>query len=567
MYKNVCSSLKEALDITAHLKPLVPHFKSIESAEFSELTKLFPPLMHAVCLVYANSEYYNSPARIIILMQEICNLLMSLVKKHIDPETVFQIEVEEALDKVNLSLITLKEFKNCFKEYKEKVPSYFQDKKPKSWSFQEHLIFKKYDTFLDRLKILSEFCNTSNQFLKLEKVEVGGLRGKLLTESVKKVFNQFKDLYATFGLKTYDCSDPEDKGFPKDFKKFNKEVWMMDRRLGATLTRAFDDCSSSDAIFKLFDIFGNLLKRGLIALEVSDKMPLLAVILNEEIDNAKEVFEKQQAMIKHNSKFKTEKNVPIASGQLKFSSQLRLKITKSVKAFKNVNHPICYSQEGELVFKKYKKLNKKLIEYENKVFKNWLATAEEQTKIGLEQPLMERVKWKKIKGTLRVNFSKSAMEVLTEVQYMKKFFPSRKIPSSIEDTFKRFQEFRNYINMLNSVVDLYNYMKTSTTDVERNLIMLDMTKLDKNIKKAETVLNWNSKNLLEYIEALLMEVAGINKRVREAQDNVIKIYNEISQFEDKPLFTRIKTRYVKYFEDSIYELLSNYNLFEVKILY
>lgn len=242
------------------------------------------------------------------------------------------IKVEEALDKVNVSITTLKEFRNCFKKYKAKVPSYFKEgKKPKKWQFQENLIFEKYDTFLDRLKIIYEFCNTSNQFLKLEKVEIGGIRGKLLTESVRKVFNQFKDLYATFGLKTYDCCNPEDNGFPNDFKKFNSQVWMMDRRLGAALTRGFDDCTSSAAIFKLFDIFGNLMKRGLIALEVSEKMPLLVVRLHEELDNAKHIFEKQQNRIKQNIRLNIERNVPIAAGQLKFSSQLRKKITESVK--------------------------------------------------------------------------------------------------------------------------------------------------------------------------------------------------------------------------------------------
>ena len=98
--------------------------------------------------------------------------------------------------------------------------------------------------------------------------------------------------------------------------------------------------------------------------------------------------------------------------------------------------------------------------------------------------------------------------------------------------------------MLDMIVDLYNYLRTTTTDVERTLIMLEMTKLDEKIKKAETILNWNSENLLEYIKELLLEVESINRRVREAQDNVIKIYKEISKFQDKPLFTRIKIRYV-----------------------
>ena len=121
MFRNVCASMYEALDITMHLRPLVPHikvsmtsqgqtiwffsrtenklflfiilFKALEAAEFAELRPLFSPLMHTVCLIYSNSKHYNSPSRLIVLMKEVCNLLIGMARKHIDPATLFQIEV------------------------------------------------------------------------------------------------------------------------------------------------------------------------------------------------------------------------------------------------------------------------------------------------------------------------------------------------------------------------------------------------------------------------------------------------------------------------------------------
>ena len=41
-------------------------------------------------IVYANSKYYNSPARIIVLMQEQCNLLIDIARKYLDPASLFQ---------------------------------------------------------------------------------------------------------------------------------------------------------------------------------------------------------------------------------------------------------------------------------------------------------------------------------------------------------------------------------------------------------------------------------------------------------------------------------------------
>ena len=78
-----------------------------------------------------------------------------MARSYLDPVSIFQIEVnsklslekqfgkygtiqvEEALEKVKVSIRNLKEFKTCFQEYKSRLPSYFTgDKTPKTWEFQ-----------------------------------------------------------------------------------------------------------------------------------------------------------------------------------------------------------------------------------------------------------------------------------------------------------------------------------------------------------------------------------------------------------------------------------------------
>ena len=66
-------------------------FQSLETFEFPDIIPLLRPLMHCVCLVYSNSLYYNSPARIIVLMQETCNLLIDNARKFMDPASLFQV--------------------------------------------------------------------------------------------------------------------------------------------------------------------------------------------------------------------------------------------------------------------------------------------------------------------------------------------------------------------------------------------------------------------------------------------------------------------------------------------
>jgi len=75
-----CAALHEAQDINLHLKPLRSHIEDIEQAEFDEAIKFIAPMMHVTCLVWANSKYYCTPARIIVLLQEICNLFIHQVR-------------------------------------------------------------------------------------------------------------------------------------------------------------------------------------------------------------------------------------------------------------------------------------------------------------------------------------------------------------------------------------------------------------------------------------------------------------------------------------------------------
>lgn len=72
------SALDEAININIYLTPLRHHFEDYEQAEFDESIPFLAPMMHTVCLVWANSRY-NTPARIIVMLQEMCNLIIEQV--------------------------------------------------------------------------------------------------------------------------------------------------------------------------------------------------------------------------------------------------------------------------------------------------------------------------------------------------------------------------------------------------------------------------------------------------------------------------------------------------------
>ena len=84
------------------------------------------------------------------------------------------------------------------------------------------------------------------------------------------------------------------------------------------------------------------------------------------------------------------------------------------------------------------------------------------------------------------------MEVLVEVQVLKKDFPDKKIPRIAEEIFERFDKFRFYNNTLEKMVDLYNYLRLNCNPEEFKLIEEEIMSFDQDLEPAENTLTWHS---------------------------------------------------------------------------
>lgn len=110
-------------------------------------------MMHCVCLIWGHSKYYCSAARIIVLMQEICNLLIEQTRSYLGGSSIFQTDPEEGLVRAGIAVKTLVYFRELYDNCRQHLPVYFPETSdPKNWDFLPHLVFKRFDKFLARLK-------------------------------------------------------------------------------------------------------------------------------------------------------------------------------------------------------------------------------------------------------------------------------------------------------------------------------------------------------------------------------------------------------------------------------
>lgn len=72
-------ALLEAEGIELYLCPLRRLITSLEERSFPHIDTLLPPLFHTLCLIWSHSQYYCTPQRMVVLLQEFCNLIIEKV--------------------------------------------------------------------------------------------------------------------------------------------------------------------------------------------------------------------------------------------------------------------------------------------------------------------------------------------------------------------------------------------------------------------------------------------------------------------------------------------------------
>ncbi|CAC5361897.1 DNAH [Mytilus coruscus] len=417
IFRDVVAALEETHDINMFLRPLRHHFEDYEQKDFDESGPLLPPMMHTVCLTWVHSTYYRSPGRIIVLLQEISNMLINQARTFLDPSDIFNADIEpgDTKDKVQKAVNVLKTFKETYEDHKAKLHSYFSgDQEPVEWEFTPKLVFPRFDKFTARLEMIIEMFGTISEFMKLERIEIGGIKGKVLSQQVLQLFEEFQTVFREFTKNTYDCLDPMNMEFVRDYKVFKEKVKDFDRRLATISCHAFDDCGTIESVFKFLAIMGSLLDRELVKLDIDNRYPLVVEMMHDELDTVKKMYDQQMAL-KQEGKLLLHKNMPMMSGMLRWSAEMSARISGPMTDFKQFEHPCMSGNRAKLVFTKYEEMCGLLKQLNNETYNDWIGGVDEICAFNLKQPLITRDSETNL---VKVNFDPKLTAVLREVKYL-----------------------------------------------------------------------------------------------------------------------------------------------------
>uniref|UniRef100_A0A8C6JJL6 Dynein heavy chain tail domain-containing protein n=1 Tax=Melopsittacus undulatus TaxID=13146 RepID=A0A8C6JJL6_MELUD len=324
------------------------------------LPQLQPYLDRALCtvrLLRATCLHYSSPVRVVVILQEICNLLIHLVEPPPPPEPP--------------------------------PPALGQE-----WDgwHRAPVGTPTRDVY-----------QTAIEFLKLEKAELGGVKGNILGTQVFQIYNEVAEIIKVFSDCEYDSLDPAEE---VDFAEFQQRIEDIDRRLATIFCQGFEDCSCLMSAVKLVHMFSYLLERPVIRAELASHYSALLEMFKAELEDVKLLYDTQiSSPLPRGTGPAINKNMPPVAGQLEWALELQKRLEGSYKDLFSIDHPyvVMVSAEAKLLSEKYKEMMELLQGFREEVYMEWVQGAEKDCHVSLEQPLILR----DLKSSLlSVNFSK-----------------------------------------------------------------------------------------------------------------------------------------------------------------
>ncbi|KAI5645013.1 dynein heavy chain and region d6 of dynein motor domain-containing protein [Phthorimaea operculella] len=534
LFKNIVSALAEAREIDLYLRTLEKHFQALEDTDFTECQILFRPLFHVICMIWRDSKYYCSSSKLMVLLKQICNLLIYQAKKCLDPSTLFHSDIDEATQRIQITIDIFKKFRSTFDYFKENISKYFVDRPVIPWTFHPNVVFERMQKFLDRMNTIQWFFKTVLEFQKLEKIEIGGMKGRVLSGQIREISGEFETYFHSFASKSYDVLDPDDGKFNDDFKDFQDNIIDLDLKLSTVLVESFDNCSTLEAIFKLIDIIGSVLERPLIRNEFTAKYCEIIVMLNHEIATCEELFAEQTHRLEKYGHMEIDTYLPPIAGGLLFMTTLAERITKPIACFRNLPHPIKNTDEAMKIFARYDKLIESINEFKKKYFNDWTKTIASVIEENVNKMILAR------QGQdLILNFHPTLQDIMKEVHHLRTNPDLLELlPKESMTLFEKQETYRQYRINLGITIDWYNQIRKNSQKVEFDLVEDEIKAIDQRIEMAQHELNWNSPDLWNYLQELHTLVGSLFQRMSKIQDNLIEIKEVMKVWATQPLFER-----------------------------
>ncbi|XP_051263753.1 dynein axonemal heavy chain 11 isoform X2 [Dicentrarchus labrax] len=418
-------------------------------------------------------------------------------------------------------------FRDSYQTQRERLANHV---KHAPWDFPSAMIFARFNQFLNRMLQLEGLFEIMLDFQRLEKLEFGGLNGKLYSENAAQMYKEFSNLCQTLKHSENSPLDLSSQDFEREYKDFKVRIGDFECRLASLLCLAFKDCSGLESAFKLLTIAGPFLERKQIRQIFSPNFLLLQQHFREELEKCKCLFKSQLNQMESG----LTKNMAHTSGALKWAKMLRERIQTPWEKMRLLFDMPAGGVEMVKENYMYMEMLSVLDQYEEDIYSDWCNGLEQSCLINLNQPILSR---NTSSGLISVNFNPELTEVLKDVKYIQTLSQT-KIPAAAMTVFEKRFMFTKYVSSLQLLVQWYNKLKQTVLEVELPLIRAELESIDLQLTRAECDLTWQDPDCWSFISTTKDLVYDLVCRVSRAKENCEVIQLMMKGWSKQSMFCR-----------------------------
>ncbi|XP_068427810.1 dynein axonemal heavy chain 17-like isoform X2 [Clinocottus analis] len=510
IYRDVQEGLEEAEDVTLNLIPVQEKLEGLKQMEYQQLGDNMVFVMEEMRLLWIRSEVYCKPSRIVILLQEICNLFIQMSRTFLQEQALLRGLVSDpavGLNNVRLVISTLQSLKDAYSQSRTQLQE--QDGHTRGcWDFPSHLVFYSLDNFLLHLQSIQEVFSVSLQLHLLDSRPLSGVGGRKWSAVVQEVFQDFLRHVTVLSDCRCDATDPGDQSLQLHLDQFWVQVLDLERRLVSVLSRAFEACCASSSAAKLVQMFGFILDRPLIQDQLRPHLIQLEALVLEELDQIELQFNSQRENPQALNRFS-----PAAAARLCWTQQLLLRAEDTGDHYTTIQQP--YLASSQLVPQRLQQVVEVLQDFREQLRTGWTFLLDSDCEFILKQPLIHSLE----QGMLGVNCSH---EVVLRAFRCVSRDPGLELRPLAAGLFSLRDDLTHNLLSLVNMVSCYQQVVSDVLPVEQPLIHQQLLHLNNELSHLQTR-TWSSTGVQQLLQQKRERLLLLHSTVTQARANMAAV--------------------------------------------
>ena len=158
LQKEVHIARIEADENYKFLQTLEQYFYKLQdtSQDLPDVAEFFVPIMHTILLIWTYSQHYNTPARLLVLIREICNAIIDQCRQQVDSDKIFgSIKNDDPFEphtKLTMCMEFCAKFKEVYYDHKAQANN--------QWKITPSALFVRLDAFIERCQDIMQLTQT-----------------------------------------------------------------------------------------------------------------------------------------------------------------------------------------------------------------------------------------------------------------------------------------------------------------------------------------------------------------------------------------------------------------------